>query len=159
MVLMTIKCPQCGAEYAAGGDCGSRFNLCLALEYENPSAYGAVHHLTVICYMLQHNVYSHESWLKAIEMLRGFIQQGVTPADVRKRTRGELDSGRRKWSVTKGARFPKFKDITWTRTVADVRLDSPETYCADVTLWAASILADTEPFIRESKTHNPGEGK
>jgi len=149
---MMNRCPQCGAEYAAGEDCGNRFNLCLAKEYENPSAYGAVHHLTVICYMLQHNVYSHEGWLGARELLRQFMQQGITPSESRKHTCNELDGERRKWNVTKGARFPKFGSISWTRTVADVRLDSPETYCADVRLWATSVLAETEPFIQESKT-------
>ena len=149
---MTNKCPQCGAEYAGGDDCGNRFNLCLAKEYENPAAFGAVHHLTVICYMLQHNAYSHASWLGARDLLRQFMQQGVTPAQARQRNRDHLDSSQRAWSITQGARFPQFASIPWTRTVADVRLDTPETYCADVRLWAASVLADTEPFIQQTKT-------
>jgi hypothetical protein len=45
----------------------------MALEYENPSAYGAVHHLTVACYMLQHNAYSRDVWLEARKMLAQFI--------------------------------------------------------------------------------------
>ncbi len=53
--MMTNKCPECGAELPPGERCEERFNLCLALEYENPAAYGRVHHLTVACYMLQHN--------------------------------------------------------------------------------------------------------
>jgi hypothetical protein len=34
--------------------------------------------------------------------------------------------------------------IIWTRTIADVRLDSAEAYREDVLRWAESVLADTE---------------
>ena len=50
---MPEKCPQCGAEYPSGGDCWDRFGLCMAKEFEDPDTWGAVHHLTVTCYMLQ----------------------------------------------------------------------------------------------------------
>jgi hypothetical protein len=145
------KCPQCKAEYADGEDCNNRFNMCLTIEYENPATFGAVHHLTVICYKLQHNAYSPEGWLGARKLLRQFMQQGMTPADSRKLNRNQLDSGHRKWSVTKGAKFSKFANITWTRTVADVRLDNPETYCADIRQWATRVLADADSFVQESK--------
>ena len=159
IVLMSNKCPQCGAEYAADEDCCNRFNLCLAKEYEASSAYAAVHHLTVICYMLQHNAYSHKVWLEAREMLRQFIRQGITPVEVRKRTRNKLDSKRRKWSITKGARFSKFDGVAWTRTIADVRQENPEIYCADVRLWSRRVLADTEPVVQELKISSPASSK
>jgi hypothetical protein len=60
---MSLKCPLCGGEFASIEQCRERFDLCMALEYQNPSAYGAVHHLSVVCYMLQHNAYSDEVWL------------------------------------------------------------------------------------------------
>jgi hypothetical protein len=149
-----MNCLKCDAELADGEDCRGRFDLCLALEYENPSAYGAVHHLTVTCYMLQHNAYSHQAWLEARTMLDWFVRQGVEPAEFRKQNRDHVDSGRRKWSITNGPRFPQFDRISWTRTIADVRLDNPDNYCADMRLWAASVLEDTEPWIPES---NPGD--
>ncbi len=141
------KCPKCGAEYSAGDDCQNRFNLCLALEYENPTAYGAVHHLTVLCYMLQHNEYSHQVWLESREMLREFVEQGTSPAEMRARNRGRVDSGKRNWRITRGPKFSRFADIRWTRTIADVQLDNAEDYCADVRLWAESLLRDTQPCI------------
>ncbi len=141
------KCPKCGAEYSAGDDCQNRFNQCLALEYENPTAYGAVHHLTVLCYMLQHDAYSHQVWLESREMLREFLERGTSPSEVRKRNRSRVDSGKRKWSITQGPKFSRFAEIKWTRTIADVRLVDADSYCADVKQWAASILHDTDESI------------
>ncbi len=146
---MTTKCPECGAELAPGKDCEDFFNLCLAHEYENPVSYGRVHHLTVACYMLQHNAYSREGWLAARDLVAQSLQHGMTPAELLKEKRSSVDSGSRKWSITRGKKIPGFDRIVWTRTIAAVRLDDPETYCADVKLWAASVLADTESRIRE----------
>ncbi len=59
----------------------------MALEYENPIAWGAVHHLTVTCYMLQHNAYSGDVWLEARKMLAQFIQEGHFEAHLRRMRR------------------------------------------------------------------------
>jgi hypothetical protein len=40
------------------------------------------------------------------------------------------------------------EQIVWTRTVADVRADTPEHYCADVRAWAAAVLVDTAALIQ-----------
>jgi hypothetical protein len=143
--IISQPCPLCGAEFPAGAQCCDRFDLCLAKEFENPATYGAVHHLTVACYMLQHNAYSREGWLSTRELLVQFIQEGRTPAEVRAQNRRKLDSQQRKWSITKGERT-SMESMLWTRTIADVRLDTPEHYCADVELWAKSLLADTEKW-------------
>jgi hypothetical protein len=142
---MPPSCPLCGAEFPAGEQCRDRFDLCLAKELENPATYGAVHHLTVACYMLQHNAYSRQGWLGTRELLVQFIEQDKTPAEVRAQNRRKLDSHQRKWSITKGERIST-EGLTWTRTIAAVRLDNPDTYCADVELWAKSVLADTEKW-------------
>jgi len=141
---MTLKCAQCGAAITAEATCEYRFDQCMALEFAHPTAFGAVHHLTVASYMLQHNAYSRDGWLEARKMLSRFIRDGVLPAEMRNQSRARLDSGRRAWSFTKGARLPEFEMIAWTRTIADVRFDSPEVYCADVILWATSVLTDAE---------------
>jgi hypothetical protein len=145
---MSQKCRLCGGEFTSVEQCRERFDLCMALEYENPAAYGAVHHISVACYMLQHNAYSAEVWLEARIMLARFIRDGLTPEQVRRQNRSRLDSRHRRWSVTKGAKLPEFDSIVWTRTIADVRLDDPETYCKDVILWAERVLSDTEALIQ-----------
>ncbi len=146
---MLQKCLQCGAEVPLGRQCRDRFDLCLAYEYENPITFGAVHHLTVACYMLQHNAYSRKVWLEAREMVAQFMQQGITPADMRKQNHQRFDSGQRKWSITKGEKLSEFDTIIWSRTIADVRLDSPEIYCADVKRWAISVLEDTADLVEK----------
>ncbi|MBK8899784.1 MAG: hypothetical protein IPM53_01250 [Anaerolineaceae bacterium] len=146
-VEQTQKCLQCGAKVPPGGQCRDRFDLCLAYEYENPTTFGAVHHLTVACYMLQHNAYSRNVWLEAREMVALFIYKGTTPADVRKRNRQKLDSGQRSWRITKGEKLSEFDTIVWSHTIADVRLDNPEIYCADIKRWAITVLEDTDGLV------------
>lgn len=145
---MSQKCPQCGGEFPPDEQCRDRFDLCLAMEFENPTTYGAVHHLTVACYMLQHNAYSRDAWLEARKMIAQFTQEGITPAEMRKQNRSRFDSGQRTWRVPKGAKLSEFDAIVWSRTIADVRLDNPVIYCADVELWASSVLADTQILVQ-----------
>ncbi len=99
--------------------------------------------------MLQHNEYSREGWIETRKLLARFVYEGLSPADARKQNRERVDSGNRKWSFTKGAKLAQVDNIRWTRTVADVRIDTAENYCADVKLWAASILKNTEDLMRE----------
>jgi len=148
---MSSKCPKCGAEFPLEEQCRERFERCLAKDYEEPSTYGTVHHLTVACYMLQHNAYSREGWLEARKMVAQAIEQGITPTALRKQNRRRFDSAHRQWRLLRGAKLPEVDTIAWTRTIADVRLDTAEVYCADVELWAASVLADTQSWIKKLK--------
>jgi hypothetical protein len=150
---MPTTCPKCGAQRPTGETCRERFDLFLAKEFENPGTYGAVHHLTVASYMLQHNGYSREAWPKVREMLRQFIEDGLTPAEARRQNRQQVDSGKRTWKVTGGEKLPQVDAITWSRTVADVRLETVEQYHANITAWARSVLADTEELV-QSLTHS-----
>jgi hypothetical protein len=144
---MSQKCPQCGAEYPSVESCHDRFDLCMALEFENPIVW-AVHHLTVACYMLQHNEYSREGWLESRKMIAQFVRGDLPPAVMRKLNRAKFASAHRTWSVTRGAKFSEFDAITWSRTIAGIRLENPKMYCSDVRLWAASVLEDTETFLQ-----------
>jgi hypothetical protein len=153
---MSYTCPLCGGEFPAGETCRERFDACLAREFENPATYGAVHHLSVACYMLQHNAYSRDGWMETRNMLAQFIREGAPPAGIRRRNRSRLDSGHRTWSVTQGAKLSEFDTIVWTRTIADVRLDDPEVYGADVKLWAASLLTDTDALASAAVGGNAG---
>jgi hypothetical protein len=137
------RCPVCGAEFH-GETCRERFERCLALDYEHPDSYGAVHHLVVACYMLQHNEYSRRGWLEARDLVTDAIRHGVTPADIRKRNRRSYDSGQRQWKLTRGEKMAGLDGIVWSRTIADVRLDNPDRYREDVVQWAESVRADTE---------------
>lgn len=144
---MSLECAWCGARYATPGEtCEDRFNLALAREFEDP-AFGMVHHLTVPAYMLQHNRYSHVGWLVTRDLLASFVRGEVDPAGARRQYKAKYSGGERAGSITKGPRFAQFDQITWTRTIADVRFDSAEVYRADVEAWAAAVVADTEAVI------------
>jgi hypothetical protein len=61
-------------------------------EAENPN-YGVVHHLMVLCYHLQHpSLYSPEGLRQAITLLSDFLERGLTPEQVRKRSRNTVNS-------------------------------------------------------------------
>ncbi len=146
---MIQKCSLCGAELLPDEQCRDRFDLCLAREFENPTIFGVVHHLTVPCYMLQHNAYSQNIWIEARKMVAQFVEEGINPTEMRKQNYAKVDNGHRTWSITKGPKLSEFETIVWTRTIADIRLDNPESYCADVELWARSILADTKQLMQK----------
>jgi len=144
---MSSSCSQCGANFSSDDTCQDRFNLSQFKELEQP-AYYAVHHLSVACYLLQHNAYSRDGWLAVRELLFQFVSMGLTPAMARRQNQVRFDNGKRKQSLTKGIKLPDVEKIAWSCTIADVRLDSAELYCADVHHWAESILADSEGLIR-----------
>lgn len=143
---MSIICPLCGATLPDGTTCQEQFDLSQLKEIEQSENY-AVHHLSVLCYMLQHNVYSRLGWLGARELLSQFVYGGLTPAAARRQNRKKLDSGNRTWSLTKGEKMPGVELVIWSHTIADVRLDTAEHYCADVHSWTESVLADTEHLV------------
>ena len=144
---MPSVCPQCGARFEAGENCRDQFNVSQVAEVEQP-AYYAVHHLSVASYMLQHNIYASEGWLLTRELLNQFVHHALTPAMARRQNRLKVDSGRRTFSFTKGEKLPGVENISWTITIADVRLDTAAHYCGDVLRWAESVLADSEALIR-----------
>src|SRR5688500_11839313 len=123
-------CPQCGAMYPTDETCEDRFNISQVTELEQPGYY-AVHHFSVPCYMLPHNGYSRRGWLEVRALLAEFVQ-GLHPDDALRRARSEVGSNKRSWSFTRGEKLAGVEAITWTRTIADVRLDTAEHYCADV---------------------------
>lgn len=147
---MNATCPLCGARLPDGEICEDLFTAHQLKEIDQPAFY-AVHHLSVPCYMLQHNRYSRQGWLAVRELLGRFVN-GLTPADARREMQTGMDSGQRKWSLVKGEKLAGVEKIAWRFTIADVRLDSPANYCADVRRWAESILVDSESLIRDQGT-------
>lgn len=137
------QCQDCGALLHSDASCRERFERCLVLEYENPTTFGAVHHLLVASYMLQHNEYSREGWLGARDILVQALERGDSPASLRRKYRHQVDSSNRSWSVTRGEKMPGVEKIKWSMTIADVRLDNTEHYTGDVRRWAGSVLQDT----------------
>jgi hypothetical protein len=136
-----MNCPECGAPASA---CAARFDEFLALEFTDAD-YGAVHHLTVAAYMLQHSSkLTREGWLHMRQLLREFLIENKPPAFIRKQNKDFVDSGKRQFKITSKDGLPVIDKTAWAKTILDVRADNAETYCTDVTEWARAVLDDAE---------------
>ena len=140
-----IPCPDCGAWVADNGGCRSLFDELLAHEYVFPAAFGAVHHLTVAAYYLQHPRGFSRA---AIRGWRAIIAESLdgtaTPAEFLRRARAQSDAKVR--IRERGAEPPDGWPHTWSMTVADVVVPAGELPNADghirrVTEWAKAIRA------------------
>lgn len=136
-----MHCPECGAPETL---CTTRFDELLVLEFTD-AGYGAVHHLTVAAYMLQHSSkLTREGWLHMRELLREFLIEKKPPTFIRKQNKDLVDSGKRKFKFTSKDGQPVIHKTTWTKTILDIRTETAEVYCADVTVWTRSVLVDVE---------------
>ena len=138
------ECPDCGAQFPDGETCRSLFDRLLAHEYDFPDAFGAVHHLTVAAYMLQHpRGYSRE----AIDTWRTIIAESLdgvaTHAMFLERGRRQFDGARRVREP--GAEPPDGWPRRWSMTAADVA-GSPDAaaHIDRVRRWATSIRETLE---------------
>jgi hypothetical protein len=140
-----MNCPECGAPDNA---CETRFYECLALEFQNPS-YGAVHHLTVIAYTLQHSSQlTRAGWLHQRKLLRQFIVENKPP-DLLRQQRKDLDSGKRTFKIKSEDGKPVISKNEWTMTILNVRMENAKEYREDVRAWATSVLEDIESIKPE----------
>ena len=136
-----MDCPECGAPETL---CQMRFDEFLVLEFTDAD-YGAVHHLTVTVYMLQHSSkLTREGWLHERELLREFLVENKSPAFIRKQNRDLVDSGKRTFKIKSRDGLPVINKTTWVKTILDVRTENAEVYCADVSAWARSALEESE---------------
>ena len=136
-----MNCPECGAPDST---CEARFHECLAQEFEE-AAYGAVHHLTVAAYMLQHSSkLTREGWLHERELLIEFLLENKPPEIIRKQNKDFVDSGKRTFKIKSRDGVPVISKSTWAKTILDVRMENSENYCEDVAAWARSVLEDIQ---------------
>ena len=147
-----MKCEKCGGSFNNREGCADRYQRALANEFENPE-YGIVHHLTVPCYHLQHNLYSKEGWIKVRQILHQFLNEGLTADKARNINRDIYDNGKRNYSITKGETFADVDKINWTFTIADIHFDTPEVYCNTIKTWAISILKDSAAICDNDNKH------
>ena len=139
-----MDCPECCALETL---CQTRFNEFLALEFTD-AGYGAVHHLTVTAYMIQHSSkLTREGWLHERELLREFLVENKPPAFIRKQNRDLVDSGKRTFKIKSRDGKPVINKSSWTKTILDVRTENAEAYCVDINAWAKAVLEDAETII------------
>jgi hypothetical protein len=139
-----MSCPECGAPDSA---CKERFDEFLILEFTD-AGYGAVHHLTVAAYMVQHSSkMTREGWLFERELLKQFLVENKPPALVRKENKDMVDSGKRKCKIKSQTGLPVIDKNTWNKTIVEVRTENAEVYCQDITAWARSVLEEAEAMV------------
>jgi hypothetical protein len=132
-------CAECGAPLAASVTCREIFDQMMALEFQHFTTYGSVHHLSVLCYNVQHPAgYTDDYWRYAAALLTEAVE-GEMPAEVlRARMRGETAPGRRAMKI-RGA--PEMAHAhAWTMRCGDIPLDDADRYTAGVRAWARSIV-------------------
>ncbi len=154
---MPDACTQCGAGISGDDTCRTRFDTLLAIELEFPPAFGAVHHLTVACYSLQHP----EGYVgAALAMWRQMLAQSLdglaTPKDLLQEARRRFEGPARVRET--GAVPPPWWPATWPLTTADAlpavgEHASAQGHIDRVRRWAASIrakldAADPQPTLR-----------
>ncbi len=138
---MTSVCPECGAQLADGTTCQSIFDSFLALEFSDP-AYGAVHFLTVACFMIQHNRYSDEALAWIQPKLRAHLEDGLAVEDLRRQAAAETRSPERGWKVLRSTQARPLPEVAWQVTIADVAAHAADaqSYCDWVRRWGAATL-------------------
>ncbi|HWQ20563.1 MAG TPA: DUF5946 family protein [Methanotrichaceae archaeon] len=136
-----LACPECGASAIHGKTCHEKFEEILALEYGSPAIFGAVHHITVICYNLQHpDSFTEEALAWMQSSLRSIIEEGLTPAELRERAGKKFKGSASVKRHTSQAETDR--RTQWSLTVLDIRTDDPQKYIEDITAWARSMLND-----------------
>jgi Family of unknown function (DUF5946) len=138
---MTNICPECGAQLPGDATCQGIFENFLALEFTDP-AYGAVHFLTVSCFMIQHGRYSDEglAWIKGV--LRAALEEGLSPEQIRRMAARDTGNQKRTWKVMRQEGVPPLPRINWSLTIADVDANYQDAtgYCAWIEKWARATL-------------------
>jgi len=147
-----IPCPDCGAPIADDGSCRALFDELLAHEYAFPTAFGAVHHLTVAAYYLQHPRGFSRA---AIRGWRAIITESLdgtaTPVEFLRRARAQSDARVR--IRERDAEPPAGWPRAWPITVADAVVPTGEEPNADghirrVTQWAKAIRETLDTLSR-----------
>ena len=137
-------CPECEAVWQMGVTCLDHFHQMLFWENEDPQR-GAVHHLMVLGYHLQHpSLYAPDGLEYSLQLLADFVEHGVSPQQVRKQRRSAVDSGKRKWKIRArtGLHGAYRRPVRWSMTAQDVVNAGAEHYIESVQQWVRAILAD-----------------
>lgn len=139
------RCAECGAPQIPGAECRTCFDALLAFEAERPEVFGAVHHLTVATFFLQHpSGYGPEALASWQEMLADALDGRARPAELQRRHARHFGGARR--VSQPGTLPPSDWPHLWPMTVRDVfdPLEPPplpEVYLARAREWASVTRA------------------
>ena len=139
-------CPECGAEWRDGLTCDDHFYQMLAWDFENAEDAWSVHHLTVLCFHIQHpSRYSPEGLQGALELLDDAVNKGLTAADLREKVAPLADSATRTTHIlSHGTAASHGRTINWPIIAADITRGGAVGYTDRVRAWAQSIQTALE---------------
>ena len=140
-------CNECGGKLFNGKVCRDYFEEMITWDFEDFLGAGRVHHLTVLCYGLQHpSSYSKKGLEDAKEFLVEFVVKNSSFQEHDMRNRERLSSDVRKWKIT-GTPEDHGAYATapqWTVHASDIATLGKEGYEARVQSWAESVYKDLE---------------
>lgn len=139
---MATSCAECGAVLPEGKMCRDYFEEMITWDFEDFLGAGQVHHLTVLCYNLQHpHVYSKRGLEDAKDFLHEFVEKNVSFEEHDKRNRERLGSDVRDWKITGSDEDHGSYDEMpqWTIHASEVALRGKEGYPERVRAWAQSV--------------------
>jgi hypothetical protein len=117
----------------------------IAWDFTDFSGVGQVHHLTVLCYYLQHpSHYSPEGLKQAVSILKKVNENNLSDKELYQEESDMFSSSRRNWHVT-GTQTNHGKythQIKWQLTVGAVVKDGISKYPEHVKEWASTIYHD-----------------
>jgi uncharacterized protein DUF5946 len=133
------RCAECGAAQTADTRCLDCFHALLAFENERPPAFGAVHHLTVACYYLQHPTgYAPATLEMWRQLLADSLSGRATVKQLLERARRKFEGPTR--AREPGAAAPPGWPAEWPMTGGDVirpdETPSIEAYVGRAMAWA-----------------------
>lgn len=148
---MAYQCPDCGANHTGDNTCQSLFDEFLVLEFTDPG-YGAVHLLTVACFMIQHGRYSDPGLAWIERQLYAYLEEGIPVSQIRRQANIEADQNNRNWKVVRQPDEPPLPEILWSMTIADVAAGYRDaaSYREWITRWARATWQDMQPLVRRS---------
>ncbi len=114
----------------------------IAWDFNDFEGAGAVHHLTVLCYNLQHpKTYSKKGLEDAKEFLVEFVFKKFSFKQHDERNKQRLSSNVRNWKITGTPEdYGKYAAVPlWTFRASDVAIPGKENYNARVEFWAESV--------------------
>ncbi|MHC1784441.1 MAG: DUF5946 family protein [Anaerolineaceae bacterium] len=142
-------CPECGGIYKDNRTCQQIFDEFLIKEFTDPE-FGAVHFITVACFMIQHRRYSDKAlgWIDS--KLRDFLDKGLSADEIRKLANLETSQEIRKWKIQRTPHDRELPDIAWSKKICDVTFceKDPAGYCREITDWARFTQKEMQVWLK-----------
>jgi hypothetical protein len=143
--MSTTYCQECGAFLEQGKLCKEYLERMIAWDFEDFQGVGHIHHLTVLCYNLQHpHVYSSRGLEDAKDFLIEFVVKNASFEEHDKRNKERLSSNVRDWKIsgTEDDHGSYSRKPTWRMTARDVVDSGLESYVGNVKKWSKCVYED-----------------